>query len=121
MWKRVKDYGEFRKLVGILSLVDLEDIEVNILPASAFGFFEPDALAQLIKYCHDNPGTHIVSMIHSESFVNRCIFGSSLFYLATGDSDPNLIFDPIYIIDELCLQSLNSELNSSRPYLNLPK
>lgn len=98
-------------------MLDYEDLELPLVPDSVTGLYMSDALPELLNFCREYPEYHIVSCPVDLVLANRCIPGASLFYLAEGDSDAQLIHDPEHKVDEYLLQSLYSRFKSRFPNL----
>lgn len=119
MWKPICNRRDFKQRVMLLDAVDQESLDLKILPETVAGLFNYDVLPNLLKICRENPELHIVSVVDHTVLVNRCVPGADYFFLAEGDNDPRLIFDPGLVVDALVLQSLNSTFKRRFPNLTL--
>jgi hypothetical protein len=115
MYKSLKGYWEFQDQVGVLRLDDYSALELEEFPCSpAGGFWEAriDAMFRLLRL---HPEYHVVSCVAPHLYVNAFIGGAQAYYLASGDPDPNLIYDPRKEFDAHFIYSLNSGSNRRRP------
>jgi hypothetical protein len=111
MFKNIEDFRNFRRRVQILLEPYILERDIPLLPDSFFGCFSPRRLNEVMSVCCENPEFHIVSCIEPELFINGFIKNALIYYLADGDSDPNLVHDPHRILDVHLLQALNSGLS----------
>ncbi len=71
-------------------LVDYEFENVDIMPSSAFGF-DNHRLAELKQFCGRNPDFHIISLVNGCLYFNKVMKNATQYYLAQGDSNPDLV------------------------------
>ena len=87
-----KMYHEFMDRTGmLLSDIELEALEIS--PCDQFGGFRRSRIPELQSLCKKNPEIHIVSWLNPNVMLNRFAPGARLFFLATGDPDPQLVYD----------------------------
>ena len=86
-----------------MRLVNLEEF-----PTTVFGGFAPWRVKQILKLVRRHPEYHIVTCLEPDLYVNTFVPNAQTYFLAEGDRDPRLIFDPQCKLDESFLYSLNS-------------
>lgn len=77
-------------------------------PTTVFGGFIYWRREEFLRLAELHPEYHIVTCIEPKLYVNGFVSNGLTYFLAEGDSDPNLIHDPDLKLDESLLYSLNS-------------
>ena len=71
-----------------------EDVEaLGFETFDVIGHFMGSRAEELVGFCTDQPNYHIVTVTRSGYYENRYVPGQSLYYLANGDSNPNLVLN----------------------------
>ena len=91
--KLIRDYIEFRNRTKPVC----DDFDLDIAPDIGLGFFLPNRLNELKRYCATRPQYHIMSMLPSATKVNKLVPGACFYQLAEGDADPDL-----WYLDSAC-------------------
>jgi hypothetical protein len=86
----VESYLEFDKRAGKLKFFDFD--QIGIKPDTLSGIFYRPRIAELLKFCHENPEYHIVSMTKNYAIVNGYTSKGCFYFLAEGDTNPRLAF-----------------------------
>jgi hypothetical protein len=109
-YRYVDSYVEFKRLVGVLNVVDLVDRELPLVSCSVFGLFNFRRLGELMSFVARNREYHIASCVEPDLKVNGVIDGLLVmgYYLADGDPHPGIVHDPRRIMDNVYLRDLNS-------------
>ncbi|MCX6105964.1 MAG: hypothetical protein NTY08_09055 [Proteobacteria bacterium] len=63
-------------------------------PRGLLGDLGPSQLATLIQVCEQQLEFHIVSCCKNLRTINRLVTDAAIFYLARGDKNPYLVFNP---------------------------
>jgi hypothetical protein len=82
---------QFFKRVGKIWLYE-ELVFLGIEPERLTGKFGPSGLHSLQDFCSKNPDFHIISC-HDYKIFNQCKPNANSYYLADGDTDPDLMID----------------------------
>lgn len=90
----------YNQVGAIIRYEELEAIGLN--PSNVFCTFHSEHLEMLLKYCHDHPKYHIVTVLSHSKIVNRFVRGDYIYHLASGDKSPDLerIYPP-EIVDHM--------------------
>ena len=72
-------------------ILDFEFEDINLIPNSPAGMFDNHRLEELKRFCVQNPVYHIVSVVNAGLYFNKPIPDAQTFYLAEGDSNPDLV------------------------------
>jgi hypothetical protein len=114
MYKNLS-YREFQNQVEILHLDDYSDLELEEFPCTPLGGFWEARISEILRLVRLHPEYHIVSCVNPDLFVNAFVRGSQAYYLARGNHDPKLIYDPHGEFDAHFVYSLNSDSKRRRP------
>jgi len=98
LYQVTNNFRHFWNRVGILRSL-LRFAELDIEPSSVTGAFDPQRVAEMTQFCRKHPEYHIVSLIRDGSYLNGFSANGSSYYLANGDRNPNLAFNPRGYID----------------------
>ena len=72
-----------------------EILSLGLEPDSVSGGFFADKASVLLNFVQRDPAYHIITFVGPDRYVNRFVAGQNTIYmLADGDADPNLIFYP---------------------------
>ena len=63
-------------------------------PRGLLGDLGPSQLAALIQVCQRHPEFHIISYCKNLRTMNRLVHNAAFFYMAGGDKNPYLVFNP---------------------------
>jgi hypothetical protein len=107
-FKNIKSMREFKSRVAMLWSDDYEERELEAFPSSVLGGFFNYRRDEFLALARLHPEYHIVTCLSDRIFVNGFVEGGQSYYLAEGDPDPTLIYDPDHSLDLHSLYSLNS-------------
>ncbi|MBM4252914.1 MAG: hypothetical protein FJ146_13160 [Deltaproteobacteria bacterium] len=89
--KQSRDLHAFFKLVGKVWIY--EELKfLDLEPQMMTGEFRSCHAQSLLDFCRSNPEYHIVSGFQLKVF-NKFVPNARIYYLADGDSDPDLYFE----------------------------
>lgn len=84
---------DFRRLVQKIS--DHDELSwFDLTPGSLLGDIDPSQLALLVQACEQNSDLHVVSYCRDLRTLNRLVPHAAFYYLARGDKNPYLVFNP---------------------------
>ena len=89
----------FNNLVGLIRCSE-ELKNLGIDSCDQHGHFFPKRAAELIQFCKQNHEYHIVSYMPNMK-INKFIPGASLYFLANGDPNPQLLYSTALCEEEL--------------------
>lgn len=113
MYIRTPNFNEFCDRVRMLYEPQFVERNLPSLPDWFFGDFRESRLPDILRIVQEYPEYHIVSCVKPEVYVNGFIRFADAYYLAEGENNSKLIYDPGHWLDVHSLQSLNSGKRSS--------
>ncbi len=102
---------EFRQRTAVL--VDYEFEDADIIPDSIIGTFENHRFDELVEFCSRNPDYHIVSVLNVGLYFNKALPNAQEFYLAQGESNPDLVCFEHYELAERAVTRRAGKINFS--------
>lgn len=109
-FKNIKSMREFKNRVEMLWSDDYEERELEAFPSSVLGGFFSWRRDEFLALARLHPEYHIVTCLAAKIFVNGFVEGGITYYLAEGDRDPAIIYDPDDRLTVHDLHALNSGL-----------